>query len=163
MIGLVLPFLLPTPTIRFSLDHKGNVRDEAVSGIGTLLSLDHTLCASDYYSDSDSVASENQPLQTVRCMMYKLTSSYSEIAVLVCPHKKGNLQCFKKKIHSEARFQKPGFWCPKWPLTVYVWTKGYNGEGKKITVFKNDGMRVDEALMLCMKRFDDVFVFAIFY
>ena len=36
-------------------------------------------------------------------------------------------------------------------------------ERKKITVFKNGGMRVDEALMLCMKHFDDVFVFAIFY
>ena len=94
MIGLVLPFQLPTPTIRFSLDHKRNVSDEAVSGIGTLLSLDHKLYASDYYSDSYSVASENKPLQTVSCMMYKLTSSYSEIAVLVCPHKKGNLQRF---------------------------------------------------------------------
>ena len=107
MIGLVLPFLLPTPTIRFSLDHKRNVRDEAVSGIGTLLSLDHKLYASDYYSDS--VASENQPLQTVRCMMYKLTSSYSEIAVLVCPHKKGNLQCFKKKSTLRPVFKNLGF------------------------------------------------------
>ena len=57
MIGLVLLLLLPTPTIWFSLDHKQNV-----SGIGTLFSLDHKLYASDYDSDSDSVASENQPL-----------------------------------------------------------------------------------------------------
>ena len=61
MIGLVLLFLLPTPTIWFSLDHKWNIRDEVVSGIGTLFSLDHKLYASDYDSDSHSVASENQP------------------------------------------------------------------------------------------------------
>ena len=62
MIGLVLPLLLPTPTIWFSLDHKRNVSDGVVSGTGTPFSLDHKLYASDYYSDSDSVASENQPL-----------------------------------------------------------------------------------------------------
>ena len=61
MIGLVLLLLLPTPTMWFSLDHKRNVRDEVVSEIGTLFSLDHKLYASDYDSDSDSVASENQP------------------------------------------------------------------------------------------------------
>ena len=60
MIGLVLPLLLPTPTLWFSLDHKQNVSDGVVSGIRTLFSLDHKLYASDY--DSDSVASENQPL-----------------------------------------------------------------------------------------------------
>ena len=40
---------------------KRNVSDEVVSG--TLFSLDHRLYASDYDSDSDSnsVASENQP------------------------------------------------------------------------------------------------------
>ena len=43
------------------LDHKRNVSDGVVSGIGTLFSLDHKLYASDYDSDSDSVASENQP------------------------------------------------------------------------------------------------------
>jgi len=32
------------------------------SGTGTLFSLDHKLYASEYDSDSDSVASENQPL-----------------------------------------------------------------------------------------------------
>ena len=64
VIGFVLLLLLPTPTIRFLLDHKRNVSDGIVSGIGTLFSLDHKLYASDYYSDSDSdsVASENQPL-----------------------------------------------------------------------------------------------------
>ena len=64
MIGLVLPLLLPTPTIWFSLDHKRNVSDGAVRGIGMLFLLDHTPYTSDYDSDSDSdsVASENQPL-----------------------------------------------------------------------------------------------------
>ena len=61
MIGFVLLLLLPTPTIRFLLDHKRNVSNGIVSGIGTLFSLDHKLYASDYYSDSDSVASENRP------------------------------------------------------------------------------------------------------
>ena len=61
MTGLVLTLLLPTPTIWFSVDHKRNVSDGVVSGIGTLFSLDHKLYASDYDSDSDSVASENQP------------------------------------------------------------------------------------------------------
>ena len=60
MIGLVLPLLLPTPAIWFSLDHKQNVSEGLVSGIRTLFSLDNKLYASDY--DSDSVASENQPL-----------------------------------------------------------------------------------------------------
>ena len=61
LTGLVLTLLLPTPTIWFSVDHKRNVSDGVVSGIGTLFSLDHKLYASDYDSDSDSVASENQP------------------------------------------------------------------------------------------------------
>ena len=59
VIGLVLLLLLPTPAICFSLDHKRNVSDGVVSGIGTLFSLDYKLYASD--SDSDSIASENQP------------------------------------------------------------------------------------------------------
>ena len=63
MIGLVLLLLLPTPTIWFSLDHKWNVSDGVVSEIGTLFSLDHKLYASDYDSDSESDASENQPLE----------------------------------------------------------------------------------------------------
>ena len=62
MIGFVRLLLLPTPTIWFLLDHKRNVSDGVVSGIGTLFSLDHKLYASLYYSDSDSVTSENQPL-----------------------------------------------------------------------------------------------------
>ena len=41
VIGVVLPLLLPTPTIWFSLNHKRNVSDGVVSGIGTL--LDHKL------------------------------------------------------------------------------------------------------------------------
>ena len=61
MIGLVLLLLLPTPTIWFSLDHKRNVSDGVVSGIGTLFSLDHKFYASDYDSDSDFAATENQP------------------------------------------------------------------------------------------------------
>ena len=64
LIGFVLPLLLPTPAIWFSLDHKRNVSDGVVRGIGTLFSLDYKLCASDY--DSDSVASENQPLKMLR-------------------------------------------------------------------------------------------------
>ena len=68
---LVLPLLLPTPTIWFSLDHKQNVSDGVVrSGIGTLFSLDHKLYTSDHDSDSNSnsnsVASENQPLSQHR-------------------------------------------------------------------------------------------------
>ena len=64
VIGLVLPLLLPIPTIWFSLDHKRKISDGVVSGIGPWFSLDHKVYAS-YYdsdSDSDSVASENQPL-----------------------------------------------------------------------------------------------------
>ena len=70
---------------------------------------------------------------------------------------------FLKKSTLRPVFKNLGFGTQNSPLTVYVWTKRYNGERNKSTVFKNDGMRVDEALMLCMKRFDDVFVFAIFY
>ena len=61
VIGLVLLLLLLTLPIWFSLDHKRNVSDRIVSGIRTLFSLDHKLYASDYDSESDSVASENQP------------------------------------------------------------------------------------------------------
>ena len=57
VIGLVLSFLLSTPTIWFSLDHRRNVSDGVLSGIGTLFALDNRLYASDYDSDSDSVAS----------------------------------------------------------------------------------------------------------
>ena len=62
-IGFVLLLLLATLTIWFSLDHKRNVSDGVVSGIGTLFSVDHKVYASDYDSDSDSesVAIENQP------------------------------------------------------------------------------------------------------
>ena len=63
VICFFLPPLLPTSTIWFSLDHKRNVSDGVVSGIGTLFSLDHKLYSSDYDFDSDSVASENQPLE----------------------------------------------------------------------------------------------------
>ena len=59
MIGLVLPLLLPTPTIWFSLDHKWNVNDRVSGRIATLFSLDRKL----YTSNSDSVASENEPLE----------------------------------------------------------------------------------------------------
>ena len=43
---LILPLLLPTPTIWFSLDHKRNVSDGVVSGVGR----------NGNDSDSDSVA-----------------------------------------------------------------------------------------------------------
>ena len=59
VIGLVLPLLLPILTIWFWLDHKRNVSG---GGVGTLFSLDHKVYAFYYDSDSDSVASENQPL-----------------------------------------------------------------------------------------------------
>ena len=62
MIGLVLLLLLSTLITWFSLDHKRNVSDGIVSGIGTLFSLDHKRYASDCDCDSDSVVSENQPL-----------------------------------------------------------------------------------------------------
>ena len=58
----VLLLLLSTPTTWFSLDHKRNVSNWVVSGIGTLFSLDHKLHASDYGSNSDSIINENQPL-----------------------------------------------------------------------------------------------------
>ena len=70
-----LPLLLPTPTIWFSLDHKGNVSDDSSDSdsvaliaplttpihkfsLGHKRSYDH---AYDSHSNSDSVASENQP------------------------------------------------------------------------------------------------------
>ena len=61
VIGLVFLHLLTTRTIWFSLDNKRNVSDGVVNGIGTLFSQDHKLYASDYDSDSDYVASGNQP------------------------------------------------------------------------------------------------------
>ena len=54
VIGLVLPLLLLTPTIWFSLDHKRNVSNGIVSRIRMLFSPDHKLYVSDYDSDSDS-------------------------------------------------------------------------------------------------------------
>ena len=68
MIGLVLLLLLPTPTIWCSLDHKRNVSDGIVIGIGTLFSLDHKLYASDY--DSDSVAIEKQPMTPLTTLLF---------------------------------------------------------------------------------------------
>ena len=62
VIGFVLLLLLLTLTVWFSLVHKRNVSDGVVSGIGTLFSLAHKLYDFAYNSDSDSVASENQPL-----------------------------------------------------------------------------------------------------
>ena len=70
MIGLVLLLLLPTPTIWSSLDHKRNVSDGVVGGIGTLFSLDHKLYASDY--DSESVVSESQPLRALNHLKLQL-------------------------------------------------------------------------------------------
>ena len=42
VIGLVLLFLLPTPTIWFSLDHKPNISDGVVSGESVLFSVDQS-------------------------------------------------------------------------------------------------------------------------
>ena len=53
----ILPLLLPTPIMWFSLDHKLIVSDGVVSGVGKnghKRSYD-----SNYDADSDSVASEN--------------------------------------------------------------------------------------------------------
>ena len=76
---LGLPLLLPTPTTQFSLDHKRRSRkrnrktwkrsDSSDSAYDSDIrfSLGHKFsCDSDYVSDSDSVASENQPLRTTR-------------------------------------------------------------------------------------------------
>ena len=65
VIGLVLLPLLPTPTIWFSLGDKQNVSEGVVSEILKLFSQDHKLYPTDYDSDSDSVASENQPLAAI--------------------------------------------------------------------------------------------------
>ena len=70
VIGLVLLLLLLTTTIWFSVDHKRNVSDGVVNGIGTLFSPDHKLYASDYDSDSDSVASEKPALSLVSTPMF---------------------------------------------------------------------------------------------
>ena len=81
VIGLVLLLLLPTPSICFSLDHKRNVSDGVVSGIGTLFSLDYKLYASDYDSDSDSIASENQPLKILN-LIQSLVQKYKYFNVV---------------------------------------------------------------------------------
>ena len=83
VIGLVLLLLLPTPAIWFSLDHKRNVSDGVVSGIGTLFSLDYKLYASDYDSDSDSdsIASENQPLKILN-LIQSLVQKYKYFNVV---------------------------------------------------------------------------------
>ena len=78
----ILPLLLPTPKIWFSLDHKRNVSDGVVSAdrrngnvlipISSLMTplttpifdfhqVINALNGSAYDSDSDSVASENRP------------------------------------------------------------------------------------------------------
>ena len=72
----ILPLLLRTPTIWFSLDHKRNVSDGVVSGVGRKckfsyssdsdsdfwFSVGHRRSYYDSAYDSDSVASENSPL-----------------------------------------------------------------------------------------------------
>ena len=87
----ILPLLLPIPTICFSQDHKRNVSDRIVSGVGRKwkhadssspdpisprlwlrlrlrfwFSLGRKRSYDSAY-DSDSVASENQPLECLRC------------------------------------------------------------------------------------------------
>ena len=81
VIGLVLLLLHPTPSVCFSLDHKRNVSDGVVSGIGTLFSLDYKLYASDSDSDSDSVASENQPLKILN-LIQSLAQKYKYFNVV---------------------------------------------------------------------------------
>ena len=49
---------------------KRSASSDSDSGIGTLFSLDHKLYASDYDYDSDSIASENQPLETLTVLEF---------------------------------------------------------------------------------------------
>ena len=96
---LILPLLLPTATIWFSLDHKRNVSDGVVSGVGrkwkrsdssdsdsvalvtplTTPIFDFHSYNSAYHSDSDSVASENQPM---RDRQVKITESSNHAHLL---------------------------------------------------------------------------------
>ena len=68
MIGLVLSLLLATPTTWFSLDRKRWSRGRNQNAVFTRSKSYASDSMYDYY-DSDSVASENQPLEIiqVRC------------------------------------------------------------------------------------------------
>ena len=62
----ILPLLLPTPTMQFSLDRKGRshkrMRCSASDSVGLRFSRSYRSALLSYYdSDYDSVASENQP------------------------------------------------------------------------------------------------------
>ena len=58
--SLNLPLLLATPTIKFSLERKRRSPKRNQNAVFT--DLNFTSYASDYHFDSNSVASENQPL-----------------------------------------------------------------------------------------------------
>ena len=115
--GLGLPLLLLTPTISFSLDQKQNVSDTVVSRIGMLFSLDHKLYASDYDSDSDSVASENQPLEVAH------PHSDPSFALFLVELEFGNVGCWRegktgvpgeKPLRTREKTNNklnPQFWC----------------------------------------------------
>ena len=77
-----------------SLDHKRNVSDGVVSGIETLFSLDRKLYASSY--DSDSVASENQPLSLCRLLAYLLSEPLGSASVKTTSTKNN---CVKHRKH----------------------------------------------------------------
>ena len=97
----ILPLLLPIPTICFSLDHKRNVSDRIVSGVGRKwkradssstnsvlsrswlrlrlrfwFSLGHKRSYDSSY-DSDSVASENQPFGCLRCACTEAVTTFN--------------------------------------------------------------------------------------
>ena len=65
-------------TRSYIITRSSHVSDGVVSGIGTLFSLDYKLYALDYDSDSDSVASESQPLTKPN------TISSPKIQILQC-------------------------------------------------------------------------------
>ena len=58
--SLNLPLLLATPTIKFSLERKRRSPKRNQNAVFT--DYNFTFYASDYHFDSNSVASENQPL-----------------------------------------------------------------------------------------------------
>ena len=117
----ILPLLLPTPTTWLSLDHERNVRDGVISGVGRnetfwflilrfRLAYDSTYDSdflflrghkrshhSAYDSDSESVASENQPLGiSIRIRTYAPTrrmaylTQFSIPALLISDDKQDN-------------------------------------------------------------------------
>ena len=122
----ILPLLLPTPTIWFSLDHKRNVSDGVISGVGRKWKRSDS-------SDSDSVALMTllttaifdfhwiinvKTSVYVACIMVEvywcITSSKPKTSVLSPSTRKWEAGVFKN-LHSGEK---------KWPFSVTVFT-GY--------------------------------------